>query len=389
MEICKKELCYGCGLCSVICPVQCITMKSNEEGFLYPAIDDSKCVQCGKCGRVCPVQADVQFLMPEKVYAAWNKDETIRRISSSGGIFLALSKQIIGDGGYVCGAVLDMPDLRLYHVLSDDWNDVLRMKGSKYFQSTILDVFEPIKKCLKNGKRVLFTGTACQVAAIYTYLENVDTSLLYTVEVLCHGVSSGLVVKQYLKDLELKLNAKCTSMEFRDKTAEGSPRYKVTFEDGQIYYGHLPKDKFKLAFDKNLCLRNSCYNCRFANEKRIADVTIADFWGLGLVEEFSEMTQGGTSCVLVNSDKGQSLISEIEQECWFFERSYAEAKRKNQCFNEPSVYNPKRDKFFERLCKNRFDLLVTSLLSDIIIKDKICCFFRRIKSLLKRILRFG
>ncbi len=220
-EICDNEQCTGCGLCSIKCPKQCISIVENNEGFRYPHISSELCVDCGMCRRVCPSINNVEKNSVTNVYAAWAKDDTVRMTSSSGGIFGVIATYIINQGGIVAGVSLDFEKLVLRHICVDNIDDLEKLKKSKYFQSDCLDVFSEIKQRLNVGQYVLFTGTACQVVALKQYLSGINTDKLYTVDVLCHGVTSRKVVHSYIEDLEKTYGDTAIEIQFRNKEKNG------------------------------------------------------------------------------------------------------------------------------------------------------------------------
>lgn len=362
-KICDIMKCTGCGLCSVVCPKKCIKLVSNKEGFRYPQIDSSQCVDCKLCSKKCPVNHSVTFNEPIEVYAGWSKDEEIRKESSSGGIFTEIANYVLKKDGYICGVVLDMPELKLHHIVSNTENDLKRMRGSKYFQSDSTEAFVEIKNKLKENKLVLYTGTGCQVAALLNYLNEADTTNLITVDVLCHGVTSGKVVRQYLKSREKRVGSCVSDLIFRSKEfGYGGVCLKVSFFKDKPYYGKSIEDAFMKAFNNNICLRQSCYKCQYAGERRISDITIADFWGIGEIEPFPQRTDGGTSCIIVNTKKGNNIISELQTDLNLYRRSLVEAQRKNQSLSKPMTYTKKRNVFFEKLDSEDFDDLVFKLI---------------------------
>lgn len=194
--------CSGCSLCVQVCGKKCISMQSNNEGFLYPIIDHSKCVDCGLCYKKCPCNGEHERAKTNpQYYAAANNNSEDLLNSSSGGLFIAMSKAILKGGGYVCGCVFDK-NMKAVHICTNKIQEVERMMGSKYVQSTIEDCLPKVKELLVAGHKVLFTGTACQNAAVKEYIKNRDN--LYLVDILCHGVPSPLFFSKYVDFLEEK-----------------------------------------------------------------------------------------------------------------------------------------------------------------------------------------
>ena len=202
IEVKNKKDCCGCHACSAICAKHCITMKSDEEGFLYPIVDKDACTNCGLCEKVCPMLNQSEPSPPLKVYAGKNKDEEIRCQSSSGGIFTLLAEKVIGEGGVVFGAKFDK-NWDVVHSWTDTLEGIAVFRGSKFVQSTIGEAYLDIKHFLKQGRKVLFSGTPCQITGLKKFLRK-DYNNLLTVEVVCHGVASPRIWNEYLKSLQLK-----------------------------------------------------------------------------------------------------------------------------------------------------------------------------------------
>ena len=187
--------CTGCGMCSEICKVGAIQMMQNEEGFLSPIIDDNKCVDCGLCKENCPQNQNSELKKCKLVYAAISKDESSLMKSSSGGAFFAFAKEVIEKGGVVCGCVFDSA-IKATHVFAENLEELEKMRGSKYVQSDMGNVYNHLKELLEAGRKVLFSGTPCQVAGVYQFLGR-DYENLITIDLICHGVSSPKALSQY------------------------------------------------------------------------------------------------------------------------------------------------------------------------------------------------
>lgn len=274
IEIKDKKDCCGCHACATVCAKHCITMKSDEEGFLYPVVDKDTCTDCGLCEKVCPVINQSEPRKPLKVYAAKNKNEEIRRQSSSGGIFTLLAEKVIAEGGVVFGARFD-ENWDVIHSWTDTIEGIAAFRGSKYVQSTIGDTYREAKDFLKQDRKVLFSGTPCQIAGLNYYLGKSYDQLL-TVEVACHGVPSPMVWRNYLY-----IKAKGRSVQnvsFRDKST-GYYTYSTNYTiNGRTYKQYYKYDDYMLGFIHNLYLRPSCFNCPSKGGRSGADLLIADNW---------------------------------------------------------------------------------------------------------------
>ncbi len=311
--------CNGCGACEKICPVNAIEMIKDEFGFEYSYINKDKCINCGKCLKVCPELNKPQTtnkIKPE-VFAAWSKDINIRLTSTSGGIFSELAKTFIQNGGYVCGAVYN-DELLVEHIVTNNIDDIERLKQSKYIQSNLKNVYPEIKTLLDSDKKVMFVGTPCQNTGLINFLGK-KYDKLYLVDFICLGVNSPEAYKKYLNFLEQKYNSKVKKVWFKNKDFGWNNFHtKIEFENGESYFGSRNDDLFMKGFigQKSLYLRESCYNCSHRTFPRYADITLADFWG---VKKSLDNGQG-TSLVLINSSKGRQLFKTVTGEIKSFPR---------------------------------------------------------------------
>lgn len=299
------EDCCGCSTCFNICPVQAITMQEDREGFKYPKIDERSCINCGKCEKACPVlhaETAGRTLHPA-FYAVWNRQDEARLSSSSGGVFRVLAEDVLADGGVVYGAAFDVHN-RLRHVRAESADALVPLTGSKYVQSEIGTAFCQVRADLKNGRRVLFTGTPCQVAGLYAFLGGDDANLL-TADILCHGVPSPAVFERYLESLGV--GEKCR-IEFRNKD-NGWKKYEVVV--GDRVHETFRANAYMKGFLSNLYLRPSCASCRFVGCRRPGDLTLGDFWGAGNFRKRYDDDKG-TSLVLLNSPKARSIFQTLQ-----------------------------------------------------------------------------
>ena len=305
------DCCCGCGQCAEICPSDAIKMEKNEQGFFYPVVSHEKCLECGRCIKSCAFNTLQDRLLDSTVieaFAAKHKNNEVRMNSRSGGVFTALSDWILEQEGIVYGCEL-IDCRRAVHKRAITKEERDKFRGSKYIQSEIFDCYKKIKNDLKSDKYVLFSGTPCQVNAIKSYCYRIDTSKLFLIDIVCHGVPSPLVWSDYLDFLS---NRKKTivSVDFRDKKRFGWSEHKETvfFNNGDVYSGEV----FKRLFYSHYILRKDCFDCPFKNLNRTGDVTIADCWGIA--ENYPEFDDDkGVSLVLINSAKGRRLIADISR----------------------------------------------------------------------------
>ena len=359
IDIKDKKDCCGCHACFTVCAKHCITMQSDEEGFLYPVVDKNACTDCGLCEKVCPVINQSEPRKPLKVYAAKNKNEEIRRQSSSGGIFTLLAEKVIAEGGVVFGARFD-EEWNVVHSWADTIEGIAAFRGSKYVQSTIGDTYREAKDFLKQGRKVLFSGTPCQIAGLKKYLRKEYDNLL-TVDVVCHGVPSPLVWRTYLDETRKRLRAKrgagknsvplsmdelpvITGISFRDKT-NGWKKYGFhlryaaseaaentvsasAIKEEKIVLEPFTNNIFMKGFLANLYLRPSCYACAVRSGKSGSDISIADFWGVhNFYPEFDD--DKGVGLILLNSEKGELGYDAVEAKS--IEATYEEGLTGNMC----------------------------------------------------------
>lgn len=346
ISITNSKECCGCSACAQICPKQCISLKEDKEGFLYPAVDNSSCIDCGLCERVCPVINQNEPQKPVVTLAAANSDESVRLASSSGGIFTLLAERTIDNGGVVFGAAFD-ENWDVKHICIDSKSELPKLRGSKYVQSIIGSCYKEAKAYLSAGKEVLFSGTPCQIAGLKKFLRK-DYMNLKTMDVVCHGTPSPLVWRKYLDEVSSLYNiAQITDIQFRDKT-EGwknfslSIKYKDKEGAEKTFRETLNENVFMSCFLSNLCLRPSCYACPARDGKSGSDITLADLWGTENI------------CPELDDDKGVSLVLLRNKDFTLpgFEKKeieYSKAVMYNPSIESDVALPDKRDRFFRLL----------------------------------------
>lgn len=375
IKIDDKSKCSGCHACYNICPKSAVTMVRDKEGFLYPSVNDN-CVDCGLCEKVCQYINPIVSDSIGKSYGCYNNNSDVRKVSSSGGIFTLISEYIINKGGVVFGAAFN-DSFEVSHTVISNAGDIQRLRGSKYTQSEIGDIYKQVKDCLEGDQYVLFSGTPCQVDGLLHYL-NRRYDRLYTQDIVCHGVPSPKVWKMYLEHIEQKNDDKVEKISFRCKDS-GWKLYSVAFDflkkerKSNVY----TDDLFMKAFLKDICLRPSCYNCASKTLKRTSDITLADFWGVDklLPELFDDK---GTSLVFVNSEKGQELFSSVKKSATCREVDINDAVKYNTSAYKSVQMPNKRDKFMRKISAENFDRVVK--------KYTQISFKNRVKYKIKRLL---
>lgn len=348
IELCDITKCTQCYACVNACPKSCISMQEATDGFSLPIIDREKCVECGACMKACHrLTEKVQCRTPKKIYACWTKNELDRRRSSSGGAFSILARKILNEGGIVYGASM-CEDLKVRHIGIESTDEIIRLQGSKYLQSYLGNTYKEVRAHLRDGRKVLFTGTPCQVGGLLTFLHR-EYDNLYTCDVVCHGVPSQKAFDIYIDKIGIR--GKCKNFNFRFTEGWGfqlSRQLVAPTKDGDSNKKMIsPKNAYYLrAFTKGLMFSEACYGCAYARPERASDVTLADYWGLGVMKPFNHPTHKGVSLLLVNSDKALELLNE-SPDLFFEERPLEEAIEGNHNLSHTSVRPEGRDTYFE------------------------------------------
>ena len=349
IQIDDKKECCGCYACYSACPVKCIEMKNDEEGFAYPSVDVSRCINCNKCVNVCPIKnlPKVDLEYDRKGYYARSKDIEILKVATSGGVFSSLSSAVIDDGGCAVGAAFDR-NLCLKHIAISSLNDLYQLSGSKYIQSEIGDVFIRTKDYLKEGKKVIFCGTPCQVAGLVNYLGE-DYENLFLIDLVCHGVPSQKVFDHFVQ--ESSNSKKLVSVNFRSKRyGYHFPVMEETFSCGSSRYNSGRLNTLLRTYFANIADRESCYDCVYKQMERCSDITLFDGWSASsLVEDIKEDDLGYTA-VIVQSEKGRKLLEEYGKDIELYDFSVQKMVEKDGNMMLNYIVRPKnRDLFYRYL----------------------------------------
>lgn len=340
-----KSECYGCGACMNACPKQAIEMKMDEEGFVYPVIDEKLCIDCGICKSRCQIhEPPAKSSDRVKVYAVQNKDEQIRANSTSGGAFSAFAEKTLQAKGAVYGAAYEEGFI-VRHLRASSQEQYQRFRGSKYCQSDLNTCYQQVKADLQRGTKVLFSGTPCQIAGLKSYLgERSENENLLLLEIVCHGAPSPLMWKEHIQFLEKTRKAKVKCYKNRSKVAgwHGHNEH-VFFENGKNEYKTKLSQNHKDLFYAHLIIRPSCYQCAYAGLQRVADISIADYWGIEkCMPEFDD--NKGTSLVLVNTKRGAHFFESVKECFEIRESNLEDAFRDNH--KKPAKRNINREKFW-------------------------------------------
>lgn len=353
-EICPQNKCTGCEACYNVCAHSAIQMKPDSSGYKYPIIDENRCADCGLCQRSCPSLTLHLRYYPLQNLAVTTQDEKETLSCASGGAATLLSRSIIQQGGVVYGC--DGSNIRnVHHIRVSTIKEVELLKGSKYVQSAINDVYRQVREDLRYGIKVLFIGTPCQVAGLYGYLRYKVYENLFTADLVCHGVPSQQMLNDNI-DLYTTIKGDGCRVHFREKVrkevnAKCNAMYRITygwFFQNQPYVGErlfrsYKKDPYMLGFISGLTFRPNCYECRYASVARVADFTLSDYWGLADNASFEKGK--GVSNILINTSQGQSLWSQTKVNAIYEERPLMEAIKGNGQLLAPSSRHPEHDKF--------------------------------------------
>lgn len=333
----KENICTGCGMCSDLCPVGAIEMKPDDIfGHIRPLIDKNKCINCGLCEKKCPSVNEVEKNDPLITYAAWAKNDEKHYSSSSGGIASILYEHFVNNDGVIAGVLMNGMEQPSF-LCTDCVKQIVKFKKSKYIQALHNNIYANTLNELKNGKKVLFIGLPCQCAAMKRFAEEYDNNL-FLVDLICHGTPSYASFIDYIRTSFS--NHEITSVSFRDK--KYGEVLSVYNNERMIYKRKVKEDPYLYGFNYGDLLGDSCYNCLYANCKRVGDVTIGDFWGLGADIPFDRKTSR-VSCVLVNTEKGEKLFDEISKYIEFEKRPTEEAVKGNARLQKPTPKGENRD----------------------------------------------
>lgn len=373
--------CSGCHSCYNVCTQNAIIMMEDQEGFLYPKIDQSKCIQCGLCQKVCKVMECKNIEENVQAFSCVNKNDEIRVNSSSGGLFSAIAEAIINMGGVVFGAAY-ADDFTVRHICVNNITDLSKLRGSKYVQSTIGDVFSKVKSYLEQDKYVFFAGTPCQVNGLLSYLKK-SYDKLYTQDIICHGVGSPLVWRKYLsKRIEDAGNSDILSVSMRDKTYGWRRFYmRIDFINGTRYHKRQDVDTYLNGFICNLFLRPSCYKCEHKHFPRNSDFTIADFWNIDVVMKKND-DNIGTSLMLINTEKGRVLFEQFKGTMLTQKVRVKDAIEDNFAVLNSVPEHSKRKFFFSNIEHNNIDKQINCCLNQSL-KNRLNCMLRKIKRVIR------
>lgn len=345
----NPELCCGCMACEQICPCNAISETKNEKGFLIPSINYDKCIQCGACQKVCPVNDSnfVPKLSNQRIYGGWLKSDLLRSESQSGGAFTAFAQAVLQMGGIVYGVELDSDSYTVKYTRIDCKDKLSRIKGSKYVQAYTGNIFSMVKKDLLEGKTVLFGGTSCHIDGLLRFISRSDQKNLVTCDLVCHGVPSPAIFKDYISYLKMIHKEGIEKFQFRDKEKGWHSNYESYLVKEQKKFSTIYADLFYSHF----IFRENCYNCKYASYERLSDLTVGDFWGIEKTHpKYND--EKGYSLIFVNSSKGETIFENAKVYLNYFESNRESCIQHNLL--HPSEKNKKSDKFWKQYRKKGF-----------------------------------
>ena len=334
--------CTGCSACEAVCPVGCISMDSNRNGFIVPSIDEEKCVQCGRCLRTCPVQGKpLKYNTPSTCLGAYTLDDD--KASASGGIGGILAKRWTQQGNAAYGSAYG-DRLKVQVKRADSPKEAEAFRGSKYVQSDMKNAVCEVIGDLTAGKKVLFTGTPCQIAGVRAAVEELCPGAaegLYTAEIICHGTPSPAMFESYLEWIWEKHGQRAESYRFRSREENSGKGFDkdfmvtIGFENGSQETLSGFKDPYYRLFMSSKWFRKSCYQCAFSQKDRAADLTMGDFWNAErLPDSFGKNRR--LSVVLVNNRRGEELLDLISDDIRTAESDWNTAAEGNSNLQRPT-----------------------------------------------------
>ncbi len=356
IQITDKAKCCGCEACVQVCGHNAIKMSEDNEGFRYPVVNTASCIECGLCEKVCQYNE-----MPPKhkddkyVFGGYHQDPDVRFESTSGGAFSAIVDAYCDKNYVIFGA--EAEGLSVYHSYIFDKKELSKFRKSKYSQSIIGDSYKKVKIFLKEGKKVLYSGTPCQIAGLRCYLKNSNQDNLLTVEVICEGVPSPLYIRKWEKSIRERYGCGINSIDYRYTGKAIFQKGKWDFEQTNIV---LSKKKNPIIIDRwfnpfwsiwlnHLMSRPSCYKCQFTTSDRVADISLGDLWGVHLYCPELYGKNGGSSLIVCNTTKGKTVVEKAQQSMFGHELAFDDALRYQSPMRKSIAENPDREQFMANL----------------------------------------
>lgn len=361
----KKGSCFGCEACAQVCRMSAIKMEEDQEGFRYPVVDKSLCVNCGKCRQVCPYGNERNDSNEEKVvFGGYHKDVQVRSESTSGGAFSAIVESWCDQNYVIFGAASD--GLQVYHSYIENKAELQKFRKSKYSQSVIGTAYCDAERFLKEGKKVLFSGTPCQISGLKAYLKTEFENLL-TVEVICEGVPSPHFVRKYDMYLKEKYGSPISVLDYRYKdmkslksSASGKWDFEVMYtslESGKVIKRDRWFNPFWYIWLNHLMSRPSCYECPFAVPQRGADLTLGDLWGVHIYCPDLYGRNSGASLIVCNTANGKHALELAKSQLYGHDLDFQTALKYQGPMRKSIQKNPQREEFLRDVCEMDYQTL--------------------------------
>ena len=376
-----NEKCIGCQACVEICSVHAIDFFHDSWGEGRASVNADKCINCGRCDRVCPALNAELNAIPQTVNAAISNKH--RNTGSSGGIFYEIASRFIRDGGVVYGAAFD-ENLKLTHQRATTYEELIPLCKSKYLHSDMDGVYSNIKNDLKNGRNVFFVGAPCQASAVKNLFADQYKSQLYIADFLCHGTGTQLVFNACIREEEKRRGGHITDFCFRAKTRKAEHSFSYTIEcDGKkkTISGYDFEFPYYYSFLKYTIFNDACYACPYAQNARVGDITLGDFWGIKHYNSSLD-DRDGVSMLAVNSEKGEQLFALAQDSCTTYSYDLSVAAKHNQSYREPEPYPVKKHELVEILKKDGASALVHAMSCTTVKKNLL---WARMPDIIKRI----
>lgn len=355
-----RAKCTGCLACADACPVSCIKPIVAADGFTYTVIDDAACVNCGKCYAVCPIETKHAAQSEQHLFAAYAKDKAGRNRGSSGGMFELLARHFLKQGYLVCGAAFE--GTTLAHRIIRTEQELVPLLKSKYLQSNTAGIYAEIRDLLKQGERVFFCGTPCQVSALKNLVGEALAEELLTADIVCHGVPSQTMFDAYIASLSAREGGEISSYSFRVKDNRYKHEHGYSYcvakeKGGKTVQGIYTQSSFYNAFKNYTIFRESCYDCRYATLARCSDITLADFWG---IEKYGFKVKGdaGVSMVITNTARGREAFAAIAEQTVWGELAVQCGVDSNYCLTHSTKKPAKRDTAIATFAAEGYDAMV-------------------------------
>lgn len=382
ISIKNKEQCCGCTACSSVCPKKSITMVEDNEGFLYPEVDETTCVECGLCEKSCPIinhSSQIKEIQ-QKAVIVQHKDKFICNQSTAGGAFTGIASYVINRGGVVFGATMDK-NFIVHHTYVETISELEKFRNSKYVQSNIQGTYQQVKDFLKDGRMVCFSGTPCQIEGLRGFLNYREYTKLILVDVVCRAVPSPGVWRKYV-EMQNKVHGEIEKIRFRDKTLGYQySTMEMKMKNGNIFRGGIDSQLWLRMFFSGMIIRPSCTQCKFRNRYRNSDFTIWDCFNVA--EYTKDLNENlGATRMLIHSIKGNQIFDKIKDDFYYKEiQPDLAVKNVNEMVNSPG-FNNRRESFFKDLSKKDF-MQLTQEYFPITIKIRIRVMARRVLNKLK------